>query len=141
MEGDRDEAVFSCQQKCRNTTGCAHFTVMFPSLCRLADKDAVPLRAEQAISGPPTPECDDLSSEAPLGHTFMRKYSEPSGLQRLGSPTSIFIFGSLALASSAAFVAALLVRRRRRNQARLGDRERVPMLVDVEKSISEYDLE
>jgi len=130
MEGGRDELVFKCQQKCQDTEGCRHFTAMFPGLCRLAGEFAVPLPAEQAISGPPSNECDEPASDADFGHTLMRKFesgprvSTPSFLSR---PAAV---GPVALLSA---VAAALVWQRRRTRTNAAFVR--PMLVDLEESI------
>lgn len=58
LGGEREEVVLRCQKLCGNTSGCAHFTVMFPSTCRLAGTSAVPVpAAPQTMSGPATSEC------------------------------------------------------------------------------------
>lgn len=124
-----DELVFKCQQKCQDTEGCRHFTAMFPGLCRLAGEFAVPVPAEQAISGPPSNECDEPASDADFGHTLMRKFesgpwvSTPSFLSR---PAAV---GPVALLSAVA--AALVWQRRTRTSAAFVR----PMLVDLEESI------
>jgi len=129
IEGERDEVVFKCQQKCQDTEGCQHFTVMFPGLCRLADESSVPLPAEQAISGPPTQECDKSSSEAPLGHTFMRKYT--SSAQWVPSRLRLHadFAGPVAIAAGSA-LAALVWFRRRSSRSGL-----MPLMVDLEESL------
>lgn len=128
IAGDRDKVVFACQQKCKDTDGCAHFTVMFPGLCRLASNTAVPLPAERTISGPPTEECDDLSSEAPLGHTFMRKFASRPEL----APTRSLVHASVAIPAvlvGVAVAALLWQRKRSSNTATLLG------MVDLEESL------
>lgn len=118
LRGDRDEVVFACQQTCRDTEGCKHFTVMFPSLCRLAAAAAVSVPAENTISGPPVPECEDVLSEAPLAHTFMKKFEAESEFPvPVSSSTSLPRVSQAvgAIAISASFVAAVVLCRRRRS--------------------------
>jgi len=129
IHGERDEVVFACQEKCRDTEGCKHFTVMFPGLCRLAGSAAVPLPAEQAISGPPSADCEDPTSDAPLGHTFMRKFE--SGPE---ASTSRFFPNAAAAGVPVALLGALaaaLVWQRRRS----GTTVPRPQLVDLEDSL------
>lgn len=128
IDGERDEVVFACQEKCQDTEGCTHFTVMFPGLCRLAGSAAVPLPAEQAISGPPSPDCEDPTSDAPMGHTFMRKFEAGPEVS-----TSRF-FTSAAVAVPAALLGALataLVWQRRRSSIAVTRSQ----LVDLEESL------
>lgn len=132
IHGERDEVVFACQQRCQDTEGCKHFTVMFPSLCRLAGAASAPLPAESAISGPPSQDCvDDPLSESPMAHTFMRKFraapevSAPPGASPLAS-----VVGPAALAVTFALAAVMWQRRRSRRAAAL------PIsVVDLEESL------
>jgi len=113
-EDDRDEVVFQCQKRCRNTEGCRHFTVMFPGLCRMAGESSVPLPAEGAISGPPQPDClTDLNSEAPLGHTFMRKFSSGEKWEASDSPPLRGTLVAPATLAAGGLVAMLVWWRRR----------------------------
>lgn len=131
FHGERDEVVFACQQKCRDTKDCAHFTVMFPSLCRLASHEAQPLPAEEAISGPPAPECDDSTFVfSPLGHTFMRKYESNKATSNSRSVFRVAMIGPAALLVAAA---AVMMRRRRRSTSAQVAPLRVPL--DLEESL------
>lgn len=122
IQGERDDVVFACQKMCRDTMGCKHFTVMFPSLCRLADQSAKPLPAEQAISGTPTQECDPTSEASLPEHTFMRKF--PIGWQLALRSQPILVPGALA----ASGVAALI-------WLRWPSRAVEPALADMEESL------
>jgi len=140
IAGERDEVVFSCQQKCQDTEGCAHFTVMFPNLCRLAGHLAVPLPAELTLSGPATQDCDSFDSEAPLGHTLMRKFSDSPQPEEPSSSLRITFVAPLALATGGLVVA--LAAWRRRQPDRSGERgEMVRTVIDLEESFSPYDME
>lgn len=123
LSGDRDEVVFACQERCRNTQGCKHFTLMFPSLCRLAADTATPLPAVSSISGPPTGDCESLMSDAPLAHTFMRKYSAdiPPSSPHLHSVA--LASSAVALTASAAFVAVMVRRKHLTRSASFMDEE------------------
>jgi len=71
ISGDKEEVVLKCQQQCKSTWGCEHFSVLFPNMCRLAGASSAPLPAASvAISGPAVSRCHE---EGYVGSTFMKK--------------------------------------------------------------------
>lgn len=113
LTGDRDEVVLACQEQCHNMEGCKHFTIMFPGLCRFAGEGAAPLPAPSAVSGPPLGMCDDMMSDAPFAHTFMRKYVtdlQPPGPDVRNVHNVALGTLAAALATSGAFAVVMVKR-------------------------------
>lgn len=69
----REHSLRTCQRRCRDTEGCAHFSWWVDGGCHLQDRDAVRVYDAEAISG--RPDC-----EAHLGGRGREELGEEDGL-------------------------------------------------------------
>lgn len=102
IAGSRDQVVLKCQHQCAGMWGCAHFSVLFPNMCHLAGKWAVPTPSTPStMSGPPIADCHEPGY---IGHTFLKKTEVFSQEMRMGNtmtrvPAILFVASLVVLGS------------------------------------------